>query len=80
MNKKTIIIIIVIILLSVFSYSVFKNKQDHEMFSNNGIYYSSKINDNRFQVLNNEEWKDILIKGVNMGMTRPGKWDRKSVV
>lgn len=74
MKKKTIIIILVIILLSIISYNVFKDKKPPEIFSSNGIYYSSKINGNRFQVLKNGEWQDMLIKGVNMGMTRPGKW------
>lgn len=73
MKKNTIIFVIVIfILLSIFAYMYFK-KEPPEVYSNNGINYSSKINENSFQILKDGEWEDILIKGVNIGMTKPGE-------
>ncbi|HSR03239.1 MAG TPA: hypothetical protein VLM88_01450 [Proteiniclasticum sp.] len=39
-----------------------------------GISRSAKLEENRFQVLQGGEWKDLVIKGVNIGMTRPGTW------
>ncbi|UQZ37735.1 hypothetical protein C2I18_27525 [Paenibacillus sp. PK3_47] len=39
-----------------------------------GTRYSAKIADNRLQVYENNAWKDMQIKGVNMGMAKPGTW------
>ncbi len=39
-----------------------------------GISFPSKLEENRFQILQNGEWKDLVVKGVNIGMTRPGTW------
>lgn len=77
MRKKIIIYLIVFILLSTFVYRYLK-KRPVEAFLNNGINFSSKIDGNRFQVLKNGEWQNILIKGVNIGMTRSGKLPREA--
>ncbi|WP_406242486.1 hypothetical protein ACF3M2_20050 [Tissierella carlieri] len=73
MRKKSIILISIFILLLIFSFKYLK-KQPSEVYLNNGVNFSSKVSGNRFQVLKDGEWQDILIKGVNIGMTRPGKW------
>lgn len=44
------------------------------------ITYSSKINDNRFQVLKDGQWEDIVIKGVNIGMAKPGTWPGEAAI
>lgn len=69
MNRKTIIIItIILILLSLFIL-IFKKKPNIEIFSQNGIHYSSKIEGNSFQILKDGQWKNIIVKGVNMETT-----------
>ena len=75
LNKKFIVPVIIIFITSL-SFVVYTNLNDlqAETYSINGITYSSKINENRFQVLENGKWKDIVVKGVNIGMTRPGTW------
>lgn len=73
LKKKLIIPVLIIILLSFITY-INLNHSPGESLSMDGVTYSSKINENRFQVLENGEWKDIVIKGVNIGMTRPGTW------
>lgn len=73
MRKKIIFFGIIIILISIFTFMYFK-KLPSEIYTDNGINYSSKIYNEKFQVLKGEEWNDIIIKGVNIGMTSPGKW------
>lgn len=73
MKKKSIVIIGGFILLCIFSF-IYSKKQPPEIYLNNDIKYSSRVNGSRFQVLKDGEWEDIIIKGVNIGMTRPGKW------
>ncbi|WP_353093275.1 hypothetical protein [Tissierella praeacuta] len=77
MKKKSILFISVLILLFIFSFSYFK-KQPVEVYLNNEINFSSKINGNRFQVLKDGQWQDIIIKGVNIGITIPGKWPEEA--
>lgn len=73
MNKKIVIISIIIILIfSVFAYSQFK-KLPTEVYSDNGINYSSKINENTFQVLKDGNWESIIIKGVSLSNEIPGE-------
>lgn len=81
MKKKTIIP--VLILFAAFSSFVFYLRSINmpaELHSMNDVTYSSKINDNRFQVLKNGEWEDIVIKGVNIGMAKPGTWPGEAAI
>ncbi len=73
MKKKVIIFCIIIILLLTITYLHF-NKRPTEIYSNKDIHYSSRIEENKFQVLKDGKWEDIIIKGVNLGMTKPGTW------
>lgn len=57
----------------------YKNKEAKEIkvlkeFEENDILYSSRIKENSFEIYIEEEWKETLIKGVNMGMAKPGTW------
>lgn len=73
MKKKYIVIILI---LMIFSIAVFLNlrKKTPDIFVKDDIKYTSKISGNTFQVYCDGEWKDIVIKGVNIGITKPGKW------
>lgn len=39
-----------------------------------GTSYTAKITGNRLQVYEKNAWKDMQIKGVNIGMAKPGTW------
>ena len=73
MKKKIIIAAIILLILSFIIYTNF-TELPAETISKDGVTYSSKINENRFQILKDGQWEDMLIKGVNIGMTRPATW------
>ncbi|MER2191898.1 MAG: hypothetical protein ABS951_13135 [Solibacillus sp.] len=37
-----------------------------------GLAYNARINGNQYEVLQNGEWQPLTIKGVNIGMAKPG--------
>ncbi|MDS8867114.1 hypothetical protein RLK65_00030, partial [Streptococcus pneumoniae] len=37
-----------------------------------GISYPSRVNGEQFEVFEDGEWKEFTVKGVNMGMAKPG--------
>jgi hypothetical protein len=43
-------------------------------YENSGTFYTAKITGNRLQVFEKDTWKDMQIKGVNVGMAKPGTW------
>ncbi|GGF26742.1 hypothetical protein GCM10010954_27230 [Halobacillus andaensis] len=43
-----------------------------EQANANNLSYPSRIQDNQMEVYQDGEWKSITIKGVNMGMAKPG--------
>ncbi|MBR0576048.1 family 2 glycosyl transferase [Proteiniclasticum sp. BAD-10] len=45
-----------------------------EVASQENFFFSSRVVGDRFQVLEDGRWNDLLVKGVNLGMTRPGTW------
>lgn len=47
-------------------------------YENAGNFYTAKITGNRLQVYEKNTWKDMQIKGVNMGMAKPGTWPGES--
>ncbi|MBU5440185.1 hypothetical protein KQI42_19510 [Tissierella sp. MSJ-40] len=72
MKKKGIILLIALLILSPILYKHFK-KEPPEVFTHNGVVHTTKVNKDSFQVYTDGEWKNILIKGVNLGITQPGK-------
>ncbi len=71
---KKIFIILFIILMIPLYFIMNPQTYEPEIETIDGISRSAKLEENRFQVLQNGEWKDLVIKGVNIGMTRPGTW------
>jgi hypothetical protein len=45
-----------------------------EVAKENGIKVGAKVGENYLQLFRNGKWEDILIKGVNMGIAKPGSW------
>ncbi|RJS58673.1 hypothetical protein [Bacillus sp. PK3_68] len=45
-----------------------------------GISINAKVADDRFQVLKNGKWEPLTIKGVNMGMGKPGAWPGEAAI
>lgn len=81
MKKKIIILALAIfVALSFFAIYIHLTSMPAESYSMDEITYSSKINENRFQVLENGKWKDIVIKGVNIGMAKPGTWPGEAAI
>ncbi|MCC5912256.1 MAG: hypothetical protein JJT76_17715 [Clostridiaceae bacterium] len=55
----------------------FKNVQE---FQEDGIAYNSRIQKDVFEVYNEGNWQETLIKGVNMGMAKPGTWPGEAAI
>ncbi|MCC5894726.1 MAG: hypothetical protein JJU16_04630 [Alkalibacterium sp.] len=45
-----------------------------------GITYHSRLNETGFEILNDGEWQVFDIKGVNMGMAKPGSWPGEAAI
>ncbi|MBE4908936.1 hypothetical protein IMZ08_12780 [Bacillus luteolus] len=45
-----------------------------EFARENGVKVGAKVSDNYLQIYKNGKWEDILVKGVNMGIAKPGSW------
>lgn len=71
---KKILMTIFIILMIPLYFILNPQTYEPEIETIDGISRSAKLEENRFQVLQSGEWKDLVIKGVNIGMTRPGTW------
>ena len=45
-----------------------------EIFQQDGVSLVARTKDNLLQVYSKGEWKDIFIRGVNIGIALPGRW------
>lgn len=71
--KKLLIILLVFLIIPI--YSVLNPPiYEPETEVTDGILRSAQLEANRFQVLSGGTWTDLTVKGVNIGMTRPGTW------
>ncbi|NTW05902.1 MAG: hypothetical protein HGA27_07285, partial [Peptococcaceae bacterium] len=50
------------------------------VYKNGPISYTSKIEKNRFQIYNNGKWENMVIKGVDLGMAKPGSWPGEAAI
>lgn len=48
--------------------------------SKEGISYPAKINGQEFEVYEDGEWKEMTIKGVNLGMAKPGTFPGEAAI
>jgi len=44
------------------------------VFKQDQVHMVSKINKNHMQIYTGDTWEDLFIKGVNIGIAKPGKW------
>ncbi|MED4227573.1 hypothetical protein [Neobacillus cucumis] len=51
-----------------------------ELVESNGIKTNSKTNDSYIQIQKNGKWQNFLIKGVNMGIGRPGYFPGETAI
>lgn len=49
-------------------------------YGGEGLSYASRVNGDTFQVYENGSWRDLKVKGVNMGMAKPGAWPGEAAV
>lgn len=49
-----------------------KPVKEMESVRKEGLHHSARVKDNSFEVLVDDEWQPITIKGVNIGMAKPG--------
>lgn len=71
--KKLIVILIILTIIPIYLYFNPKTYVP-ETETVSGVERSALIKENRFQILKNSQWTDLTVKGVNIGMTRPGTW------
>ncbi|WP_182199347.1 hypothetical protein [Paraliobacillus salinarum] len=55
-------------------------KQHVEIVEKDGIQTNMQTSDSYLQVLKNGEWQDLLIKGVNMGIAKPGSFPGETAI
>lgn len=48
--------------------------------SKEGISYPAKVEGDKFEVFEDGEWKDFTVKGVNMGMAKPGTFPGEAAI
>ncbi|OES46704.1 hypothetical protein [Domibacillus iocasae] len=46
----------------------------------NGLFYTARLNGDRFDVLEDGKWKTITAKGVNIGMGKPGAFPGEAAI
>ncbi len=46
----------------------------------NDIKYNARLGNTRFEVYKNDQWEEILIKGVNLGMAKPGYYPGEAAI
>ena len=91
MRKKNhiclLIGLLIIILIAVGIYlakthntGLVKQSKEAAVYQDGNLSYCTKINGNRFQVYKTGQWEDMLIKGVNIGMARPGTWPGEAAI
>ncbi len=51
-----------------------KKAQAEQFYLDEDVRLISKTDDQYFYVYKNHEWEPLFIKGVNMGVAKPGKW------
>lgn len=48
--------------------------------NSDGLTYSAKVKGNRFEVYQNGKWKSLTVKGVNIGMGKPGAFPGEGAI
>lgn len=71
--KKKLILIPLLLLIPLF-FIISPPTYEPETETIDGILHSARLEENRFQILSEGTWTDLTVKGVNIGMTRPGTW------
>ena len=56
------------------------NSDNKTMVTSDGISMQARVGDNYLQVYQNGEWRDLLIKGVNLGMGKPGTFPGEAAI
>lgn len=88
-RNKVIMIIAVILLVSGAGYYYATHEDTEEKTDPTGelniidgreVYINHRLGDNRFQTYINGSWEDVLLKGVNMGISKPGHYPGESAI
>jgi hypothetical protein len=63
----------------------FRNKQDQsvkeiEEFEEDGIAYNNRVNHDVLETYQEGQWEEVTIKGVNMGIAKPGVWPGEAAI
>ncbi|WP_058308634.1 hypothetical protein [Gracilibacillus massiliensis] len=58
----------------------FQERSNQAENSEGSLQYPSRINENKMEVLKEDEWVSIPIKGVNMGMAKPGRFPGEAAI
>jgi len=91
LRKKNLVCLLIglliIILIAVGIYlakthntGLIKQSKEAAVYQDGNLSYCTRINGNRFQVYKAGQWEDMLIKGVNIGMARPGTWPGEAAI
>ncbi|QFG00238.1 hypothetical protein PB01_16270 [Psychrobacillus glaciei] len=57
-----------------------KDKTVATLKTKEGLMYNTRINENKFEVYRNDKWESITIKGVNLGMGKPGAFPGEAAI
>ncbi|WP_377890957.1 hypothetical protein [Alkalihalobacillus sp. R86527] len=56
------------------------DKRSSEIYKSDGISVAGQVSDNKIQIYRNGKWEDMLIKGVNMGIAKPGYFPGETAI
>ncbi|MDZ5473976.1 hypothetical protein SM124_19840 [Bacillus sp. 31A1R] len=67
---------------SILSNGLHKNDRTlpNAVVEKDGIHFNSQTNDTYIQVQQDGKWKDLLVKGVNMGIAKPGYFPGETAI
>ncbi|XKE94152.1 hypothetical protein LG326_13375 [Metaplanococcus flavidus] len=72
------------VMQTILAESYGKENQETEQVSTaaskEGIQYPARVEGDRFEVFEDGEWKDFTVKGVNMGMAKPGTFPGEAAI
>lgn len=61
-------------------FESFEHKQIHEKDTEQELNYNARVQGQAFEVLKDGEWEQIVIKGVNLGMGKPGVFPGEAAI
>lgn len=57
-----------------------ENEKSMEFYKSNDVSIAGQVSENRIQIYQDGKWQDMLVKGVNMGIAKPGYFPGETAI